>query len=119
MGTNYYAEVNKCKTCGHAAQRYHIGKASMGWQFSFRGYIDHEEIKIATLENWREFLLRSDVKIYDEYGSEISCEEMFKIFTRKGQNHYDWIKINQPYYLDNKTEWKDPEGYSFSSKDFC
>lgn len=125
MGTNYYHRTNICAECGHYDER-HIGKSSIGWQFSFRGYnIDRddfdEEAKpiIASWQDWKEVL--KEGKIFDEYGKEWSYDDFIaKVEKTKGkQNHYDYLcdspQYGAPYLIDM---WKDAEGWDFSSMEF-
>jgi len=62
MGTNYYAKFNECKHCGRYNQ-IHIGKMSMGWEFSFQAHRERDEDEdmpyhpgLKSIEAWREFL---------------------------------------------------------------
>ena len=57
---------------------YHIGKSSAGWRFLLQIYPKQD---INSLEDWKK--LMKDGTIFDEYGEEISQEEMLKIITHK------------------------------------
>lgn len=80
MGTNYYAKTGKQITvtcdCGFEHlidEELHIGKKSYGWKFTL--HIIPEQ-GINELEDWRAILKTS--QIYDEYGREISYDDMIK-----------------------------------------
>ena len=123
MGTNYYQRTDICKCCNRYKER-HIGKSSCGWQFSFQGYMGYEDNpKIQSFKDWiREIKADIHSKIFDEYGRELSLDEFIKLVEDKkaeSHNHYDYCKkeaSNRGYDISN--DWKDDEGYSFSSHDF-
>ena len=115
MSTNYYIDVNKCDCCGRF-EEVHIGKKSAGWEFMFQSYNT-----LRSWQAWKQFL--TSQKIYDEYEREVEYDDFVrKVETslkgtfngRMNKNHYDEGKgkWNQ---LD---EWKDKEGYSFTSNEF-
>ena len=85
MGTNYYAQINKCKVCGKPDDEIHIGKSSYGWRFNI-------QINFEFYKDWREFVSfinRKDVKLYDEYKTEISSEDLLSLIISKrmAQSH--------------------------------
>lgn len=80
MGTNYYAftgkKVKVTCDCGfehYLPEKLHIGKNSYGWYFSLQVIF---EKGLMELEDWRTVLKKS--RIVDEYGEEISYDEMIK-----------------------------------------
>ena len=85
MGTNYYALTGEtieveCD-CGFThvmPEKLHIGKNSYGWMFSLHAI---PEKGLFELKDWEPILKRS--KILDEYGTEISFEEMRKTILKK------------------------------------
>jgi len=94
MGTNYYMIVGggkPCPTCGHVsepAQEIHIGKSSAGWCFSLHANPEVDDGWDGTLwdlERWQQEWNRPDVRIEDEYGSEISRGEMLSVITERGR----------------------------------
>jgi hypothetical protein len=140
MGTNYYTFTErKCKhkekeeycwNCFNTGfEKLHIGKSSVGWQFSFKGYKHF----IETFQDWEKFL--KDKKIYNEYGEEVTYDELFdRILDKQSNpdnlNHTEYCRRE---YITNRTGelvpnyqhslehgWNDceidPKGYSFS---FC
>jgi hypothetical protein len=104
MGTNYYHRRDVCPTCQRAAEEVHIGKSSMGWTFSFSGTAGYR-----TWEEWRD-VLRSGGEIRDEYGDAVTLAHLERLVEEKrgGKNH-------AATYGDG---WVDPDGHSFSSREF-
>lgn len=82
MGTNYYLEDQEpCSHCGRPYERVHIGKSSGGWCFSLHVI---PERGINSLEDWKANW--QGKKIYNEYGDEVSHEEMISIITERSWN---------------------------------
>ena len=104
MGTNYYHRTNICPECGRYDEQ-HIGKSSAGWAFTFQSAQG-----IRSYKGWLK-VLEGGGKIYDEYGREVSLEELKALVEAKkgGRNHA------VEYPRDN---WLDEEGYSFSGYEF-
>jgi hypothetical protein len=78
MGTNYYLRTGKkiTKTCDcgfehELDEELHIGKSSWGWKFALHII---PERGINELEDWEELFKTG--KIFDEYGNEITEEQM-------------------------------------------
>lgn len=116
MGTNYYwtPDPAACPTCGHKAEIIHIGKSSAGWEFSFHG-----TAKIRSYASWKN-VFKGKGHIEDEYGDRLTPEQFDKIVTDRGDdllNHHDFCLEHHPNVM--RELWKDPEGYSFASYDFC
>jgi len=115
MGTNYYAKKEPCPTCGHAPESIHLGKSSMGWQFSFQ-YNGGRYYK--NVEEMREWL--KDKSIFDEYGEKLSHEEFWKIVAAKQKpefkNHAQQCRKEKSFgYLREMVI----DGYSFTDANFC
>lgn len=103
MGTNYYAQINKCKVCGKPDDEIHIGKSSYGWRFNI-------QINFDFYKDWDEFISfikRKDVKIYDEYKTEISPEDLLSLIESKK---------NAKSHLDIYQESK---GFKYKFADLC
>lgn len=86
MGTNFYLKQPEvaCPTCGHhePVESLHIGKSSAGWVFSLR---IHPDLGISSLEDWKARLTQG--QICNEYGSQVSVEEMLKNITERSWPH--------------------------------
>jgi len=111
MGTNYYHRIDICEHCDRYDER-HIGKSSAGWQFNFWG-----DDNIKSFKDWKE-VLKLGGKIFDEYGTELSFKDFIYLVEFKQnqpKNHYDYC-TEQGY--DMRNDWKDEEGYAFTSSEF-
>ena len=125
MGTNYYVAKNLCECCNRYDQEYHIGKSSGGWAFSFRGYPAE---RLTSWQAWKLFL--RDQIIMDEYGERqaytgfVNMIETYKspgwIDERGYQNlqHNAQGKQAPRPWFDPAHDWDDPQGYSFSDREF-
>lgn len=152
MGTNYYAvlEANKCECCDRSDKyKIHLGKKSCGWNFSFQGFKSGEfshdwpnnfsRADLTSWKEWRQFLrmgimVLSDggvpttysIIILDEYGEEISLEELDRVVDsqRDGLVHNTEILKDRRYsniwaeYSDPNKFWLDDEGFSFTTTEF-
>ena len=124
MGTNYYVASNHCECCDRYDEEYHIGKASYGWAFSFRGY---RHARLVSWKQWKEFL--KDKVIMDEYGERIDYGWFVQYvegekrpgFVRedghKNLQHNEEGKKDSPWF-DPRFDWDDEEGYAFCSREF-
>lgn len=120
MGTNYYHRFNRCDCCNRYDQR-HIGMDSWGWEFSFQAFTDDEyKPFLKSWAEWKEALKAG--QIFDEYGEEMPVDKFIAYVegTKGRKNHYDamidYAKRRGPSYMDG--EWKDAEGWSFSTAQF-
>lgn len=124
MSVNYYVAENFCECCQRHDQL-HIGKASYGWSFSFRGYPDRE---LKSWQAWKQYL-RTRV-IVNEYGERVPYEWFVDHVEGvkspayvlangiKNLHHNHEAKRSHPEWLDPKLDWNDQENYAFSSRDF-
>ena len=108
MGTNYYAVEKKPSL---RRRTFHIGKASAGWKFVFRGYQDaSSDIPvILSFDTWKHILRPDgDFVIFDEYNREVSNKEFFKMVNEMQSNENK----------DNFTHDVNVGGYRFYFNDF-
>lgn len=161
MGTNFYAkhipteaeyeEMQKALTnrqldkleelIKQSQAEYHIGKRSGGWQFLFaphiklrRGFGNSGEVVSPwenTLESLKEYLSRSDVEIYDEYGGKFTPDEFWNEEIGEclyndpekyinGEQYYQKYPNQRSGILLEDTEFTTEEGLRFSTdEDFC
>ncbi len=84
MGTNYYLQPPACDKCGKADDSFHIGKSSAGWCFSLHVMPEHG---IRSLEDWIHTwdVLCPTWKIVDEYGEEVTREQMLDRIRDRGR----------------------------------
>ena len=108
MGTNYYARVEPCKTCGVPKQEIHIGKSSAGWTFTF-----HATEDIRSYKDWLKFLSSKEIRIFDEYDREVSLKKFKDLVESKRNEEHNHAKeySGGGSYVDN-------EGNSMSPHDF-
>ena len=124
MGTNYYVVDNVCECCKRYDEKYHIGKSSWGWAFTFQGY---KYDGLTSWQKWKDYL--KDKKIYDEYGELIDYDWFVEYIetlkapnfvnpdnSRKNLVHND--EGRKEGWFNPEWDWDDPEGYSFSSREF-
>jgi hypothetical protein len=91
MGTNYYLKtgnkITKTCDCGfehELDEELHIGKSSYGWKFILHII---PERGINELEDWEELFKTG--KIFDEYGNEITEEQMMDCILNRSFPEYD------------------------------
>ena len=134
MGTNYYMRYNKCKCCDRF-DSVHIGKSSMGWQFSFQAIepelpygspegslpvSDPKEIIVCSWKDWQEILQREDNSIHDEYERVITYLFLKKLIDDKKENKSNknhTVECLKDYIYQDKP-FLDSEGHSFLRGDF-
>lgn len=83
MGTNYYYFREICQHCRRGDDPIHIGKSSMGWAFGL--HIDQFE-GINCLDDWEQRFRVPGSVIKDEYGSEITVEEMMETILNRARD---------------------------------
>lgn len=128
MGTNYYVAKNLCECCNRYDEEYHIGKDSMGWSFSFRGY---RAERLVSWQAWKEFL--KDKIIKDEYGERIDYDWFVNYIEKEKSPNYIWSngrknKVHNDEgrkpgpsgypWFNSEYDWDDEDGYSFCSREF-
>lgn len=105
MGTNYYAELDRCENCGRS-DRLHIGKSSVGWQFIFRCHTDREPSLCSWVE-WQKVLAKA--RIVDEYGAVVSLA-WFQEFIA--------VKAVEDRPQGDGCDFRDPFGHAFWNREF-
>lgn len=100
MGTNYYVHAEPLRPSEPDAG-FHLGKSSAGWQFLFA---DCPALGVSTYAGWREILSRPGVVLRNEYGDEITMEQLDDIVQSK--------RVDNAGTTGERT---DPEGYRFST----
>lgn len=125
MGTNYYVAKNSCKCCNRYDEEYHIGKSSVGWAFTFQGYVIE---KLISWSQWKEFLKNQEIR--DEYGDVVSYEDFVSLVEtykspqyvnpngRKNLLHNEEGKASSHPWFNPEYHWDDEHGYSFSKEEF-
>ena len=108
MGTNYY--LVKRSLVGNWPDRsdagIHIGKSSYGWTFSLHAVPGIAE----SLEDWKVLWSSEPFIIVDEYGTEVSREEMLSIITERGklssEHKYSGLKRRLPEIPEEEWDQK-------------
>lgn len=106
MGTNYYIKINNCTKCGRH-EEIHLGKSSIGWQFTFRANYDLYK----DVPEMREYL--KDKEIKNEYGEGVSYKEFWEMVdSKQKKEHRNHAKL-YPSHTEQVID-----GYSFSDVEF-
>ena len=115
MGCNYYLVTNSCKHCHRGDEKIHLGKASAGWAFSFRGYhLSDCELPnsqaIENFEDWERFIWENGGEVQDEYG-----------FREITQTFIDGAAARTGLHHAEQHSWKSSMvgGRSFTFAEFC
>jgi len=113
MGMNYYTRTKKCPTCEHKPEGIHLGKSSMGWQFSFQfnGGVLYKNVP--EMKKWLE-----SKEIEDEYGESVTHKEFWTMVKdkqkKKNLNHARYMHEQYPTHSEEYIIG----GYSFSDCEF-
>jgi hypothetical protein len=112
MGTNYYVSAQPCAHCGRGPDRLHIGKSSGGWCFSLHVI---PELDINSLDDWRREWNKPGIRIFDEYGTDVSMQEMEKIILKRS---WEGSQLGPEWYRINCAE-PGPNGLARHSHKYC
>jgi hypothetical protein len=107
MGTNYYIQTKKCRTCKHVPTPIHIGKSSGGWKFSFNYNNGIYYKNIAEMREWVK-----DKLIEDEYGKLVTHAKFWRLVAMKQSEklaHAEQHPSENDFMID---------GYSFTNGEF-
>jgi len=116
MGTNYYWHKEPCPTCNHSENKYHVGKSSGGWAFTFQALQQYEspiERPIMCADDWREVLARPDGKLFDEYGKQMAPEDFWHLVELKKDGKQHAVETKEAYWGSTDRTWLDKDGHSF------
>lgn len=94
MGTNYYwiEPESVCEHCGRGnGSEYHIGKSSAGWCFNLR---IHPEHGITELGDWLERWDQKGSRIRNEYGDDVTINEMMHTILARWWSGDEWTPEN-------------------------
>ncbi|MFC7794555.1 hypothetical protein [Streptomyces cinereoruber] len=112
MSTNYYAYGPFPGGQTHS-EGLHIGQSAAGWRFLFHS---HPDLGLTTLADWDAFISRDDVTIRNEYGVDISPEEMRETMTETTSR--EGRALQRRFHYDNDDQYVTSGGHSFSRRDF-
>lgn len=94
MGTNYYLKTQVCPHCKRAKDTLHIGKSSAGWCFGLCLHPDHG---VNSLDDWQKLFNAADSAIEDDYGEELTPDNMLGIITKRGRKDIGWSAAPMGY----------------------
>ena len=110
MGLNFYLEsYPPCPTCGHVAERLHLGKSSAGWAFLFRAY---SEFDLMCWDDWFNKIMAGSYLIKDEEDRVILLKD-FAYMIKKKKKGKRMSDIESGYQ-----EYLDKDGYRFDKEEF-
>ncbi|MEU2403398.1 hypothetical protein ABZ609_03595 [Streptomyces rubiginosohelvolus] len=112
MSTNYYA-FGPFPGGDPDGEGLHIGQTAAGWRFLFRA---HNSLGITTLPDWEHFLRATDVMIRNEYGRDVTVDEMVE--TMKGTTGQDGFPLRQRFRNDDEHRYVTSGGHAFCRRDF-
>jgi uncharacterized Zn-finger protein len=131
MGTNYQFRTKKSETCGHCGHtkepiEFHIGKSSIGWVFSFRGYRDGSQSPtgkpILSAADWKNAMKQIAGDVIDEYDRPMSQEAFWALVDAKKQPLECSGKRSKPlvHAIEHPSDrdWLDAEGNTFADCSF-
>jgi hypothetical protein len=90
-----------------------IGKSAGGWRFLFKGFRgEYGGPRIESYAEWRNYLATAGGTIKDEYGRELTVDELFEHIDswRDGKNH----ALVYPA-TEWRDTWVDADGWPFSA----
>ena len=130
MGTNFYVEprvsskdMRVLKKYGYDVPCLHLGKSSSGWKFLFQGFYDKpflgEEIDISSVSDWKQFVIKNELRIVDGYGKVYTWEQFIKFVDNRQEelSGEENEKTNPLYQIIGKTIFN-KDGYEFCFSDF-
>lgn len=104
MGTNYYA-VKKKPRIVKVYDEIHLGKASVGWKFSFQRQPEYYN----NYEEFEDFILNNkDFIVKDEYGNVIKPKDLLELIKQKQKE-----KNPEDFKYDQNVN-----GYRFTDEEF-
>lgn len=132
MGTNYNLTILSPRI-GHGVPMetvegtLHVGKHSIGWAFSFRGYIHPQHVfesEIRTVADWRRAMAIAEAMggyLQDEYGTFVSMVDFWGLVesSKGGRTRAtDPPPVAYRHLFEPSWEWED-EGCDFYAGSFC
>ena len=113
MSMNYYLE-KKCPCCFDKKQ-VHLGKASKGWAFTFRGDFENGVVDYTTWLVRARALLNVGYALVNEGGTELPLEDLLALVETKRKEAVNYDNKS----TESTQEWFDADGNSFSNREFC
>ena len=124
MGMNYYVKFKKRVV---NQKDLHIGKKSVGWQFSFQAHEENEYYGIPELKSFKDykkFLKQHKKEIVNECDEPVKYKDFIRMIknslkNKENLNHTDYVlnEFGERSCLGCDV-FKDKKGYSFTYSDF-
>lgn len=129
MSTNYYWQLDHCKTCGRSDEPVHICKSMTSWNARME-WDDESNCEVPTMvsvQAWADWLRFQNKAGYivDEYGQEYEVEHFIEMVERvpmeARRRQYDWCLQNPGHSTFSRVSdgpatgrhWLDSEGFTF------
>lgn len=109
IGINYYFDTPFCTHCRTKGKRYHLGKAYIGWTFTFRAHPADTVLQsrpVRSAADWRE-ALRQPGSIIDEGGRVLTVAQFWAFVDLKKKPYDNGFT---PATFQPATGWNDPGG---------
>ena len=94
----------------------HIGQSATGWRFLFRA---HPEQSVTTLLDWRHLLLTQATRIVNEYGRELTPDEMIETATARLDAQGMSLRLRARRGYEPHGYTVDDDGNAFCANEFC
>ncbi|MEU9849281.1 hypothetical protein [Streptomyces sp. NPDC047985] len=112
MSTNYYA-FGPFPGGDLDGEGLHIGQTAAGWRFLFRA---HDSQGITTFPDWEHFLRNNDVAIRNEYGREVTIDEMVETMVMITDQEGNPLRAR--FRRDDEHRYVTSGGHYFCRRDF-
>jgi len=107
MGMNYYLRKKE--------ERVHLGKSSAGWTFTFRGDKNNGVVDFATWLNRANELFNDGYTLSDEGDGPYHFSDLLDKIEKKRTEPNNQAK---QYGVDDRYDWVDKDGNSFTDREF-
>lgn len=134
MSTNYYWQLDHCKTCGRSDEPVHICKSMTSWasKVEWDDELNRYVPTITSVFAWAQWLRFNNNAGYivDEYGQEYEVEHFIEMAERvpmeARRRQYDWCAENPGYAGEAgisdrpalRKHWLDAAGFTFYGGEF-
>lgn len=129
MSTNYYALIDECFDCGRA-DRVHICKSLISFHAPVvEDWSTANPVRTIFPSSWREWkrkLFTERIEVEDEYGERFTPDEFVALVGQTvleaRRRQYDWMAAHDPIRVSAGPEigmtWLDPDGFTFTAREF-
>lgn len=129
MSTNYYALIDECFDCGRA-HSVHICKSLISFHAPVvEDWSTANPVRTIFPSSWREWkrkLFTERIEVEDEYGERFTPDEFVALVGQTvleaRRRQYDWMAAHDPIRVSAGPEigmtWLDPDGFTFTAREF-